>query len=71
MRYYKLIPKLGYPEISLFLKEIFLKNETVNTSEYREVNFTAIWAYALFDHETESGKWTKKNDAILHVGKAK
>ena len=57
--------------MSLFLKEVFLKNETLNTSEYREVNFTAIWAYGIFDHETESGKWTKKSDAILHVGKHK
>ncbi len=54
--------------MSLFLKEVFLKNETLNTSEYREVNFTAIWAYHLFQHETEKGKWTKNNDAILHIG---
>lgn len=56
------------PEISLFLKNVFLKKNGINISDYENISFSAIWAYRLFSHSSEEDKWLTNNDILLHVG---
>lgn len=61
----------GCPEMSYFLKEVFLANPKLNTSEYRNVTFSPLWAYNLFQHSDvnyNGSSWLKRSDIILNVG---
>ena len=58
----------NFPEISLFLKEIFLKTPGINVSTYENISFSAEWAYNLFNHTSSDHEWLKNYDVLLHVG---
>ena len=56
------------PEMSLYLKLVFLQKPGLNVTDYQNVTFSPDWAYRLFNHSSNPNEWLTDPDLLLHVG---
>lgn len=60
----------GFPEISYFYTDYFLKNVS-NSSEYQNITFDVDWAYNLLARSGDPKNWLKSPHLMLHQGNLK
>ena len=58
----------GYPEISYYLKDFFLKQVEPVNETYKEVKFERDLALRLLNYSRDLGKLVKREDTLLHWG---
>ena len=57
----------GFPEISYYYKEVFLKNIN-NTASYQNITFCPKWAYKRLQVSKDPKKWLTDPSLFLHIG---